>query len=180
MVLVKIGKQGGRVVEYAVEHGAKVRDIMTKHGICKNENVSISLNGVQGNSSITEYVLHDKDVVMVSNSVAQMSIKIARIGESLTSLNIGVNTRVGDAIAMAGKVINLFSEEIWLHFEGVLSGRKVTTSAIAVANGIYVIEGIKNTLGHRISQIIKKHTGEYFDPMSGCITEIIFEASKSK
>src|SRR5665213_3102575 len=83
MILVKLGKEGGKITEYALEHGSKWNDLFGKAGMTVPSHDQFTVNG-RMSSIFQNTLLCDKDVIMLTTS-RSVQVRIARIGEPLVT-----------------------------------------------------------------------------------------------
>lgn len=171
MILVKIGKSGGRVQEYAVQEGAKVRDVMTMYGINKSGDLSIIFNGAERTSEITEYLLKNGDVIMLTEAKKLLNIRFARIGDSIQHAQAREGMTVRTILHNVG-LSPAANEDVWVHHDGIPKGEIIGLDECPVDGAILVIEPRKQTLADKVCSVIKRHTGQS-NHNSSFVTELI-------
>ena len=157
MNFVKIGRDGGRIIEYAVNLGTTMKEILTIAEIFPDLNEEIVMNGiVQKGNYMTESVL-DRSVTIIKK-FKTIAVRVARIGEQLTRWTIPSNQKIRDFLKQIGKTL-YENEELWVHKDGELKGRKALMDDMLFDGEILVIEK-RNILIDKIKTIISYHFEE--------------------
>ena len=137
MILVKIGRAGSRVLEYAFDDVVTVEKAFQVANITRSQEERFTVNGIETFGS--SHQLHDKDVVLILRGVPQISVKVGRIGEKLMEIKCHQGGTIQAALISAGR-LPFKDEEIWIHWEGEQKGTKGFLNSIAENGMIIVLE----------------------------------------
>ena len=141
-IMVKIGRTGGRVKEFAVANGTFVRDVVKLAGleIATGEGVYIGSKYISLDSyAIDNSILLINKLPYYAQNVAMITVKVARINEPLQLVRIIRGSSVEMALISAGR-LPFNNEDIWIHREGEIHGKKVDKYTQVNEGEIVIIE----------------------------------------
>ena len=123
-IMVKIGRMGSKVTEYAIENGTLIRDILKLAGIQLSAGETVT---IKGNTVGIDSGALDHEIMLISNTPPpwnKITVKVARINEPLQYVTINRGSSVEQALISAGR-LPFNNEDIWIHREGEDKGKKV-------------------------------------------------------
>lgn len=145
MVLVKIGRMGGKITELCLDNDASIAYAMKVAGMgpLYNEREEIVLNGHACKAGILSNFVANGDIILIQKKVASkmITIKVGRIGEPLTSGTIKEGATVREALVTCGRS-PLGGEELWLHSKGALKGIPTNMDLMPKDGDTIVIEKV--------------------------------------
>ena len=163
MLLVKIGKQGGRVGEFVMQDGATIEDLFRQSKMTVPAGGSWTVNGLQiggmfGPKSNTK--LTNKDIILITDrEVRKVDIRIAKLGQILETYSIPSNSSIIQALSMNN--INMGpGEEVWVHFDGVDKGYRGDIHQPVSEGMILIVERKRDPIKENIINVMRKHTGQ--------------------
>jgi hypothetical protein len=151
-IFVKVGRNGGKMVEYAVRAGSDIIQI------CNQFNIIIAADEIPTNGGVEvprNMVLNGNCTIMLSKKSKPLNCRVARIGQQLMPVYIQDGDAIQKALIASGR-LPFEDEEIWLHFDGIIEGKKVLATEKAIEGAIYVIEK-KNNLRNKVMVILKNY-----------------------
>jgi hypothetical protein len=161
MNFIKIGREGGRIIEYAVNAGVTLQDMLNMASIMLTVDESIYVNDIKQNGDFLRESVLDRSRIIIKKE-ASIIVRVARIGEPLVNIGVSYGSTLNDVLRMARREPNA-NEDVWIHSNDNSKGRLATNlDGLAVENLIYIVEP-KKTLRNKIYGIITK----YCENMSG-------------
>lgn len=171
MNFVKIGKEGGRIVEYAVLPGVTIQDILNISLVTFGPDESVYVNNIKQTGDWRKEKALDRSCIIIKRDNV-ISVKVARIGESLITVKAKKGLTVNEVILLANRKVYDY-EDIWVHKEGELRGRKIVGYDFPLDGDILVIEPKNNQLKERLRNIVSAHEGLDTLYSNDCLEEII-------
>ena len=139
MILVKFGKMGQKVTEYAFNDGATLRSAANQIGFAILTSEDIILNGQVKNPIVLDSLLANGDIVLTAVKTANKAIQVGRIGEVLIERTVAPGQSLFHVLSSANRMPNA-NEQIWLH-RGVERPIEVTTSHMDIRDqDNYIVE----------------------------------------
>lgn len=154
-IFVKLGRQGGRIIEYAVPADSLVSDVLylgQLFPLIDSERVYRN-----GNHISTNIPVNDKDVLFIQRECT-IGVKVGRINQPVININVTKDTTVAEVLYKAIVPPIRPTEEVWFHADVLAKGILLTSHGITIVpNGIYVVEPRK-TIKDKILSIISVET----------------------
>jgi hypothetical protein len=155
VILVKIGRMGGKITEYAFDNGITIERAFRVSGIKIMPDEKFELNGGTANSVPHSWKLTDKDYILISlNIVSQVNVKVGRIGEKLQEIKIPTGNTIKSALISAGR-LPFSDEEIWIHWDNTQQGTRGALST-PVSEGMIIVLEKPASLRNKILKIVSK------------------------
>lgn len=156
-IFVKIAREGGKITEYALPYGILVRELCVKAGLTATLEECMFVNGSRNNPN---YILQDKDIVIIKrvpNQVTNITVRVGKVGSILRSVVVRLDSKVMDVLSSVGIFCGP-DEDIWSHNDGTPQGVLTRVSDIAYNGQILVIEKKKKplTLKEKINDILEE------------------------
>ena len=151
-IFVKIGRWGSRVTEYAVQSGVDLIQICNTAGIVIAPDEVPFINGHE----VVRNLPINSDTTIMLTKKKNITVKVARIGESLSTVTLSDRSTLRNALVSAGRLPFEY-EEIWHHRDEIQKGTLVTNiDGLLVDGSIYIIEP-KKTLMNKIQKILSSN-----------------------
>jgi len=164
VILVKIGRMGGKLTEYAFDSNVTIEKAFQVSGTKIMPDEKYELNGGPSYSKPLSWKLSDKDYILISpNIVACIFVRVGRIGEKLQELKIPKGNTIQSALISAGR-LPFSDEEIWIHWDNTPQGTKGLLSTPVSEGMIIVLEkpaSLRNKILKIVSNIFEDENGEW-------------------
>lgn len=156
MILVKVGRQGGKVVEMAYMPGIPLlKAIMESKVLFEDSKDEIHINGVSVSNLNT--IVKDKDIILVyPNVVKKVTVKVARVGQPLMEVLVSKPGYIEKAL-VAGGMLPFPNEDIYLHRGGGTTGEVMHLKATYQLNDgdVLIIEKKKDPRFEKFVEIVE-------------------------
>ncbi len=169
MVLVKVGRIGSTIKEYALPGGCSgnMSDVATALVAAKiklQTDDDVLLQGVHRVDLNRSIVTGDLIIVQKRTSEKLITIKVGRVGEPLTLTKIINGATIREALVKCGK-LPLGNEELWLHSPDELKGMPANNDLILKEGDVVIIEKVNTVTRvlHYLEEIIDDAGGDPCD-----------------
>jgi hypothetical protein len=156
MKLVKIGKMGHKVQEFAVGDNETIESILRMTGTVLGSGQELLRNGVVTTALNNGYIENNDFILIQNKPDMYINIGIGNVGSSLIHWQARKGQTIAGVLRDAGFSYNIATQDLWGHREGVITGTLLNPSYILVDKDIIVIEN-KKTLFNKILKIISEN-----------------------
>ena len=157
MLLVKVGRQGGRIQEFAMPPGARMQDVFKQASIQLAPGEICTKNGNQTNLFSGDGISNG-DIILVMQAQKSLMIRVARLGKPFTEVGANRSDTVRTILQDNG-FTPIINEDVWIHYEGIAKGEKIGLDERPAKDCYLVIEPQKKTLEMEVEQFLKDRYG---------------------
>ena len=151
MILVKIGRMGGKITEYAFEDGTSIEKAFQISGVNLMSDERYEWNSATDKG--LSWILADRDrVLIMKKAPTWVNVKVGRIGEKLMEIKCHKGDTINSALISAGR-LPFPNEEIWIHWESTPQGTKGALNT-SVSDGMIIVLEKPATLRDKLYKIV--------------------------
>jgi len=174
MILVKIGRMGERVKEYALNADCSRKSnidlALSAAKITVLPDEEIRINGNIHNYYGVDHTVTDGDLIIIQKKpqIVSITVKIARIGTPLATFTIPANSKVRNILVEADITLHT-NEEIWLQRIAWPKHEVVNDSTSLINGDIIILEKKKDPIRDEVIKILEAFEEDaYHDEAPNC------------